>query len=518
MQHADMSAPQPPTTPDRPARPGPRTPWWPVLVVVGAFLAGALPLIASGYERGRGAFDQVHYHEPAVLRFAEELPTPDVSDYLSATTPAYHLVLALGARAVSEDPRFLRLMGAVFTVALLTLLTRWLTPRVGPRAAAAIGLTLPASLYVFSAGAFVLPDNAAWTGVLAVLLIALRPRFDRVTLLGGGAVLLALVLTRQIHLWAAGPLLAAAWIGASFRPRPGPVDEVRSIFDGPSQRLARTALMGACLLPAFGAVGAFAAAWGGLTVPIYHEYMQGINPATPAFILAQIAVIAVFHAGFWAGPATDLLRERRGVLVAAAIAGLLLAVIPATTYSVEAGRYSGLWNAVRAAPTLAGHTSVVLLLLAPAGAVALAAWLAGVGPRARWVFLAALFGFTLAVSATLNAWQRYHEPMLLITAALLSACVAARERTGPMPAADPGPIRLSRVAGPLLLAGLLGAVNVLGHRSAEPAGPPIEHKPGVGRPLSELWPDSWDRLEDRPQPPAGPPNGTDRPNRPGPGA
>lgn len=490
MQHADMS--NAPT----PGPPG-HAPWWPVLGVVGAFLAAALPMILGGSERGRGAFDQVHYHEPAVLRFAEQLPTPDVTDYLSATTPAYHLVLAAPARLVSDDPRLLRLVGAVFTVALLALLTRWLTPRVGPRTAFAMGLCLPASLYVFSAGAFVLPDNMAWTGVLGVLLIALRPRFDRVTLLGGGAVLLILVLTRQNHLWAAGPLLAGAWLGASFRPRSGPIEEIRSLFDGPSERLRRTGLMALCLLPAFAAVAAFAAVWGGLTVPIYHDYMQGVNPATPAFILAQIGVIGLFHAGYWLRPGAALLRERRGVLALAALAGLLLAAAPPTTYSVEAGRYSGLWNAVRAAPVLFGHSSVLLLALAPFGAVVLAAWLAGVGPRARWVVLGALFGFTLAVSATLNAWQRYHEPMLLITAALLSALCVVRERDAPERAAPEPPalLRHARLAGPLLLAALLGAVNLLEHRAAEPAGPPIEHKQGIERPLSDLWPDSWRRLE-----------------------
>ncbi|MCC5822919.1 MAG: hypothetical protein LAT64_04660 [Phycisphaerales bacterium] len=492
MQHADMST-------ARQTDAATRTPWWPVLAVVGAFLAAALPLIGSGFERGRGAFDQVHYHEPAVLRFAEQFPRPDVSDYLSATTPAYHLILAVPARAVSDDPGFLRLVGALFTVALLVLLTRWLTPRVGPWPAVAMGLSLPASLYVFSAGAFILPDNMAWTGVLAILLIALRPRFDRVTLLAGGGVLLALVLTRQNHLWAAGALLAAAWLGSAFRPRPGPLAEIHSLFDAPAERLGRTGLMALCLLPAFGAVAAFVAVWGGLTVPIYHDYMQGVNPATPAFILAQIGVIGVFHAGYWLRPGLDLLRERRALLLLAALGGLLLAAVPPTTYSVEAGRYSGLWNAVRAAPVLFGHSSTLLLVLAPVGAVTLAAWLAGVGPRARWILLGTLFGFTLAVSMTLNAWQRYHEPMLLMNAALLSALCAVRERERPDRAGPPAPamLRRARLAGPLLLVALLGAINLNEHRRAEPVGPPLERKEGIERPLRDLWPDNWRRLESR---------------------
>ena len=189
--------------------------WWPTLIVVGLFLLIAAPMIALQHDRGRGRFDQLNYHEPAVLRFAEQWPTPDVSDYLSATTPAYHLVLAVVARFVSPSPVALQATGALFTVGLLVVFTRWLSltltrGRQGVVTATLLGLSLIASLYVFSAGVYILPDNAAWLGVLGILLLALRPRADLGLYLGGGAILLALVLTRQSHLWALGVLFASA--------------------------------------------------------------------------------------------------------------------------------------------------------------------------------------------------------------------------------------------------------------------------------------------------------------------
>ena len=334
---------QPPT--DRPAErhPEPRksTPHWPTLVVIAVFLLAAVPLIVTQHDRGRGRFDQVNYHEPAVYRFAEQFPTPDVSNYLSATTPGYHLVLAVVARYVTESLVVLQLVGMLFTAGLLAVLTRWLTPRAGPPLAVILALVFASSLYVFSSSVYLLPDNAAWLGVLGVLLIALRPRFDAVTVLGGGAVLLALVLIRQNHLWAAGPLLASSWLGPAFRGDRSPLREVGGLFEGLPARLRRTLLMGLGVLPAFVAVGLFARLWGGLTVPIYHEYMTGPNPATPAFVLAQLGVIGAFHAGFLLGPAWRLARTKPVTLGLVVLAGLLLVLAPKQPTTATRGGTAG---------------------------------------------------------------------------------------------------------------------------------------------------------------------------------
>lgn len=469
-----------------------RSPWWPTVLVVAVFLIAAVPLIVTQHDRGRGRFDQVNYHEPAILRFAEQLPRPDVSDYLSATTPGYHLVLAVVARVVSPSPVVLQLAGTLFTVGLLGLLTRWLTPRAGPGPAAAMGLGLTASIYVFSSGVFLLPDNAAWLGVLGMLLIALRPRVDRITLFGGGAVLLALVLTRQSHLWAAGLLWAAGWLGAEFRPKPGAFGEIRSLLDDFPGRLRRMLPVMLATAPAFAAVGWFVYLWGGLTVPIYHDYMQGVNPATPAFILAQIAVIGVFHAGFWFRPGWDLVRRKPGLVLGVLAVGVLIAVLPETTYDPEAGRYSGLWNIAGKFPDIGGHTNAFLLVLAPAGAGILAAWMAGLDARSRWVMLAALAGFTAAVSSVHNAWQRYHEPMLLMSAALMSAMVVRREQHPTHRFTE-----FVRWSGPVVLALLLAGLTAVKFRGESPVGSPIEVQKGVSRPLRELWPEHWERVKKR---------------------
>lgn len=468
--------------------------WWPALAVVATFTVAAAVVLATGVERGRGAFDQINYHEPAILRFADEMPRPDVSDYLSATTPGYHIVLAGVARWGSDSLAVLRVVGAVFTAGLLAVFVRWLTPRAGAFAALAMGLCLIGSVYVFSAGVYLLPDNAAWLGVLGVVLIALRPRVDGVTLIGGGAALAALVLVRQNHLWAAGALWAAGWLGSELRAERGLLGDVRALLTDIPSRIGRMGVVLLATLPALGAVAWFVFLWDGLTVPIYHGYMHGANPATPAFILAQLGVIGVFHAGYWGPGALRLVRERPAVLVLAVAVGVVLVVIPETTYSFDEGRYGGLWGLANRSPDFLGHTNTLIALLATCGAGMLAAWLSGVTTRQRWVLIAALVGFTLAMTNVHNAWQRYHEPMLLIMAGLMSALVVASERGRPSEMKSPR-IRAIRIAGPALLAALLGVMTAQRFATEPEVGPPLASQKGVERPLRELWPSQWERVE-----------------------
>ncbi|MBM4109584.1 MAG: hypothetical protein FJ255_12385 [Phycisphaerae bacterium] len=430
------------------------------------FLAAALPLIVLGWDRGRGVHDQANYHLPAILRFAEELPRPNLSDYDSATTPGYHLALAAVARLVSSEARVLQLASVAFTLGLLVLLVRGVARRSAGIDPLVLCLPMACSLYVFSSGAWLLPDNAGWLGVLGVLLLALRPRQDGRTLIAAGAVLAALVFVRQIHLWAAAPIWAAALlpplqegrggVGHDSEAPPSPPTPPRPSpeWEGVIRRLFLAVL---ATLPAFAIVAGFVLLWGGLTPPTFQKKLHGGNPAAPAFILSVAACLGVFFAPMLAGTLRGLWRERRGLVLAAAGAGLVLAAVPETTFSTPHGRYSGLWNLVRALDALdvADRTSPVLLVLAPIGAVLLLALLAAQATRERLVFGAALLGFIAAQAASRDLWQRYTEPFLLMAIPLMAARL-------------PAPSRLARV-GPHLLAGALAAVTVASLAMSKPA-------------------------------------------------
>src|SRR5690606_36064828 len=67
-------------------------------VLAGVFTLLWCGLILLGVTETRARADEQNYHLPAVLHFAEQLPLPDLSDYPSATTPGYHLLLSLAAK------------------------------------------------------------------------------------------------------------------------------------------------------------------------------------------------------------------------------------------------------------------------------------------------------------------------------------------------------------------------------------------------------------------------------------
>lgn len=503
-----------------------------VVAVVVVFFAAAMPLVWSGFDRGRGAFDQLNYHEPAVLRFAEELPRPDVSNYLSATTPLYHVLLALAARAGLDSPAVLQTLGSLFTAGLLGAAVWFVARRAGALVGAAAGLSIGASVYVFSAGVWMLPDNAAWLCVLGLLWLGVRARVRPATLVAAGAVLLALVLFRQVHIWAAAIVWAWGWVGSV--PDDGP-DEVGRVEDtseetqparlghqeGRAQpgrlwhpegvgiggvglwsswrrRAAGLVLAGVATLPAFAAVGWFAKVWGGLTPPIYQSFVQGFNAATPAMVLCQVGLVGAATAGVWGGG----LFRRGGaspgvwgvwmVVLAGALLGAAAGLWPETTYDKDAGRWTGYWNAVKATPVLFGRTSVLVLAGSTVGGAVLAGLVWGAGGLRRWVLLAGFLGFVAAVSANVNAWPRYHEPMVLVwvwvAAGVAAGAAGERDRGGGGGAGGRG--RWWGVVGPAVLGVVLAGVTARELWTGKRAVLHEQHE-AIAQPLRELWPASW---------------------------
>ncbi|MDX2118641.1 MAG: hypothetical protein SFY96_10705 [Planctomycetota bacterium] len=384
-----------------------------------AFAVGACLVIFSGNRNGRAASDMINYHEPAIRTFAQQWPAFDFSDYLSATTPGYHIVLATVARWVNAATPALQLAGLLFSLRLISTLAGFAARRRGPLDALLLAAPFAASLYVFVSGAYLLPDNAGWLGVLLVLAVALRDTQTWGSLALGGVALAALVFTRQIHIWAAAPL----WIAAFVHP---PVRAGASV--ALSSRVRAAVIAFAFTLPAFGVLAAFARLWGGLTPPMFKEFhASGINPAAPAFLLSLIGGLSVVFARWWWPALRDLHRTWRWAVPAAAVVGLGLAIVPATTYDQQAGRWAGvLWDVSKRLPVLAGHTAPIFVVLAPLGAVVLAALLTASSkarPGMGWVLLVTLLAFTAAQAASYQLWQRYNEPFALMFLALACALV-----------------------------------------------------------------------------------------------
>jgi hypothetical protein len=434
---------------------GERRPLLVGVILVVLFYAAALPtMLLNLGPSSRGAQDQDIFHLPAIRQFIREWPHPDLSDYPSATTPGYHLFAAALAHWTSSSTTALRLIGSLFTAGLLFTLGFAVGRKMRWQEALIVCLPMVCSIYVFSAGAFLLPDNAGWWGVLAAMLIALRPKVDAWTYIAGGIVLLTTVFVRQIHLWAAAPLIMAALLGSAQEPR-----DAQPL----AQRAERVGWMLLAIIPSLALLLWFRRLWhGNLVPPNQVTATTGGNPAAPAMILGLAAVAAVFFIGYllipWqrsAGESKPASRVGNSWLAIGAVIGLLIGILPRTDYDTTAGRFSGLWNAAKHLPTFM-HRSPLIIALATLGGIATAAWLAALTRRQRWIWLTAAAAFAAAQTTAANAWQRYDEPFILIAAALSTGTIIESSD------ANPSTTRIARMAwvGPLLLA-MIGALVAL---------------------------------------------------------
>lgn len=392
-------------------------------------LIPAWTLILGGALEGRGAHDQLNYHEPVIVRFAADWPSPNTADYLSATSPGYHLVLAAAAQVLGHERVTLQLLASLFSAGLFGLVGFIACGRLGVRRTVVLMLPLAGSMYLFYPAVWLLPDNAAWLGVVAVVWMSLRWRVGVVPLIGAMVVTGALVYTRQIHLWVLAPVWTAAYLGAR-----DPAASQRLAWDVPAlfrgEQLLGLGRVGVAMVAAAlpcGILAVLVREWGGLTPPFFQGAYHGGNTAAPAFILSLFAVFAPWYAVFsWGGLARTVSGGKVGMVIGAVL-GLAFALAAPSTYSTEAGRYSGLWNVTRELPRIADR-SVLILMLSPVGGALVMGMLGMLGRRDRWVMAATLVGFMAAQSASHELWQRYTEPFVLLYLTLV--CVLAGESVG----------------------------------------------------------------------------------------
>jgi len=460
------------------------------------FASAALAYIISGHASGAGnndtalraVFDQERFHLEAIIRFSAQWPFLDFSDYESATTPGYHVALAAILARFDPGRDALRIVGLLFSFGFVATLG-WLTgQRVSPLRAAILLLPILCSSYIFSSGVYLLPDNAAWWGVTAILALALSESISLRWFLFAGLSLALLVLMRQVHAWTGGLIVIGAFLtrptttasSAADSARPGLFRSFTAgLIPEPSERpaaFARALLGLAVCIPAALIVLAFIRLWHGLTPPAFqpsgslltnpdYTNVGGISLISPGFILANLGVFGLFYL-----PLLWPTLKRRGIAEALVPAGLFavfgaaIALIGPSSWNLPL-RISGLWSALKGIherlhiPYFADR-SIVLIALAAIGAAMLPLFWRVLSRRDRWVFAAALAGFILTQTLTALAWQRYVEPFVLILLAVAASRIDSHhdrdhdhDRTGESPSAAP-------LWGPAVLALLLAVVTV----------------------------------------------------------
>jgi len=382
------------------------------LVAAGAIVAGI---------KGTYAWhDQVDYHLPTINTMAGQLPAPVLSDYQSATSPGYHLLMALLVRVGAEELALHLVnvsIGAVFVALVAALAARFM----GGWAGLLAGATLALSPYTVNPSVFLATDNFANALIVGAFLCALPIASGGARLpvrCAAAASFLAMLAAgvRQISVY------ASAFVGAAF--------VARACGERRWPRLQHLVAGALAILPAVALVGALVVTWGGLVPPSFQGYHgSGGNPATPVYALALVSI--------WGGAAClaipGFLREllTMRAAVAGVLAGIACCAVP-SNYVVHV-RFGGtLWTIAAKLPAIADR-SLLLVPMAAIGAAVLAAylriWARSNDTAARGVGAFALLAFVgLVFTQTANSqcFERYLQPLTVVFMTVAAAAMAGR--------------------------------------------------------------------------------------------
>jgi hypothetical protein len=352
------------------------------------------------------------YQLPTIMQFRDGL---DFSDYPSAQTPLFHLVMAGWGKLVGFELWKLRLLNVAISygaaLALLRLLRRATSLATVP--AFALTLAFALSPYFFGASFTLLTDNLAI--LFALLALERVYSYSR----DGSAVVFATaclwigaaVLTRQSFLWVA--LVAAAFL-------------VLREWRAP----ARLAAGGAMLALALAPLAALAIEWNGLVPPSADPASCGLCTDKPGVGRDSLTLrtvgftVAVF--GLYAAAVLGPGLARRAPRIdwrlasAAAALGVALILISPLEYrpvGVQPGDAGYLWQVSKHLPTVLG-SSLLFWAAVPVGAAA-AALLAR---RAGWTSLASVYlaSFLVVALPVALVYQKYFDPFALLAVALFA--------------------------------------------------------------------------------------------------
>ena len=352
-----------------------------------------LPAIFIGGIEIFDDLDERLFHLPTIQAFASELPWPSLSDYQSATTPLYHLVLSPVAAVSDSNISALRLVNLLISGCTLAIvgaaLARW-----GSDRSALLGMLLVgASPYFVGPAIRLSTDNAALLSVFLVLMLTHPNGSRRAGLAAMFAT--AAVLTRQLHLWLMVPLLYAAW------------SSERNL----KQWIAWSALPVLALIP-------FVVTWGALTPPQFADgHQRGINANALVMFLGVLGAHSVCAAPWM----IRTLRSKSVRLWVPGVVALCWAFLShhSMPWVDDPNRIGGaLWTLSKGVPEILG-VPLTFWLTVPLGALMLLALVGHpIRNHGRFIAICAI-AFVIANLMSGRAYQKYYDPMSLFFAAAL---------------------------------------------------------------------------------------------------
>ena len=342
------------------------------------------------FRQGLDVFDDLDerlFHHPTITSFANDLPFPDLSDYASATTPLYHILMSPISWVTNNNLLVLRSVNLCLSGIALWLAIRALASWGQPMAAAVGGLCIGMSPYFVGPGVRLSTDNAALLSVFA-LLYATHPRSKSGPWVAM-ACATAAVWTRQIHLWVLAPMVLA----------------------GLTRQRNHLSWLLVSLLP-IAALAPLVGTWGALTPPQFATGHQGgINIDV---LVMALGILGMYSLAF-APWLIRGLRRPQAKLWVPGITALTLALLAQNPmpWADDPNRWGGaLWSASRTVPALL-DVPATFWFTVPLGGLTLLAFATHPDKdHGRFLSLVAV-AFIGANMLSARAYQKYYDPMFL---------------------------------------------------------------------------------------------------------
>ncbi|MFO0828688.1 MAG: glycosyltransferase family 39 protein [Phycisphaerales bacterium] len=386
------------------------------VALVAVVVAAVAWPIATG-QLGPKAYDHRMFHLPLVREWAATWPVVDLHDYNSATGPLYHWLMAGAAQVVGvaggpETAPALQFTNALFGGLVVVLVYRFARTLLSPLSAFLAGLALACSPYLLGNAIWMMTDNLSLALVVATIGLATFSPWTATRAWQSGVVAALSISTRQINLWLLGPIAMATLVRSRC--------DRRTI----AATVAATALVVATL-------ATFVVLWGGLVPPRFRgAHTGGVQPAVIGYALTLVAAygVCVLPA---APNGLRTLRARPGFVLVVLALGALVAAIGASYVDIEAGRNGGwVWRSAARFPVIAGRSTFIVAGGA-LGSLVLSALVIEAKRAARMneavVLVTAFAGFLVAHVANAQVYQRYYDPMVLLTLVWLVALVTPRD-------------------------------------------------------------------------------------------
>nr|UXE46212.1 hypothetical protein Hi04_10k_c5981_00032 [uncultured bacterium] len=360
--------------------------------------------------------DEIKYHLPAIKQFAAQLPYPNLRAYSSATTPLYHLIMAVLLRA-GCGLMTLRVINLGLSVATLLIVIAYFQRASANRSdwtAFSAGLLFAICLLFVGPSLRLSTDNLPFGCAVAILYM-----IDRDEKLSASrfalAVFLAVVavLTRQLYLWLV-PLLG-----------------LYALMNDRWSLKGKLIAASASLIPLL-SVLPFFLLWHGLINPqLAHKHVLRTGFIYGKGVVLIFCILATYATAFAPVVIRALWPEdARGLSVLVFTFVVAIAVLP--TFHAYAGSYSvpteGGWIRAAAEYTPAVfHIWSLFWILFPLGCVVLAAMSYHTFTTGREVWILAAFGvWMLANVMQSRATAKYFEPFEIVVVGRFAATIRSQ--------------------------------------------------------------------------------------------